>query len=264
MGTINKKWILVLGVLGIFPPLSQGKTLCPIDLDEFIYGRWQYQSHAWYNPHRYTEEHVKKIKASTLHIEQDRIYFEGIDFISPGTFTSGEVKTMKLDTFFKDDIELERAHFFSGALRYEYTPSEFKELYRIQLGHPCELTDLDLDLYLDLDQETLIVDCCHGRVCFFMKKLPHAQRSYRGKGSATYTFDVPEHSSFLQLRYWLGHVQAWLTVKDQDGRIVFDTKTGANQEVKTVRLPAAKVSAFTFRLDIVDSETKWKLDAAIY
>ena len=264
MGTMTKKWILVLGVLGIFPPLSQGKALCPIDLAEFIYGRWQYQSHAWYNLHRYTEEHVEKIKASTLHIEQDRIYFEGIDFISPGTFTSGEVKIMKLDTFFKDAEELRQAHFFVGALRYEYTLNEFKELYKIELGHPCELTDLYLDLYLDLDLETLIVDCCHGRVCFFMKKLPHAQQSHRGQGDATHTFDVPEHSSFLQLRYWLGHAQAWLTVKDQDGRIVCHTKTGANQEVKTVRLPAAKVSTFTFLVDTANPKTKWKLDAAIY
>jgi hypothetical protein len=259
MGVINKKWILVLGVLSIFPPLSQGKVLCPIDLAEFIYGRWQYQSHAFWKLHKFTEEHVEKIKASTLHIEQNRIYFEGIDFISPGTFTSEEVKIMKLSTSFKNDRELELAHFFSGPLRYEYTPSEFQELYKIELGHPWELTAL----YLDLDQETIMVNRCGG-VCFFMKKLPHAQRSYRGKGSATYTFDVPEHSSFLQLRYWLGHVQAWLTVKDQDGRIVCSTKTGENRGVKTVRLPTAKVSAFTFLLDIVGSETKWKLDAAIY
>jgi hypothetical protein len=116
-------------------------------------------------------------------------------------------------------------------------------------------------LYLDQDQETLIVNYCGG-VCFFMKKLPHAQQSHRGKGDAAYTFNVPEHSSFLQLHYWLGDAQA--TVKDQDGRIICNTKTGANQEVKTVRLPAAKVSAFTFLVDTANPKTKWKLDAEIY
>ncbi|MCU0318123.1 MAG: hypothetical protein MUC61_02125, partial [Amoebophilaceae bacterium] len=99
---MTKRWLLVLGALGLFFPLCQGEALYAIDLAEFIYGRWQYQSHVWWNLHKYTEEHVEKIKASTLHIEKDRIYFEGIDFISPGTFTSEEIKIMKLATSFKD------------------------------------------------------------------------------------------------------------------------------------------------------------------
>ncbi|HAN49805.1 MAG TPA: hypothetical protein DCQ08_02170 [Amoebophilaceae bacterium] len=131
-------------------------------------------------------------------------------------------------------------------------------MYQIELGPPYELASLYLD------QETLIVNYCGG-VSFCMKKLPHVQQAYQGKGrKAEYTLNVPEHSSFLQLCYRLSHIQAWLTVKDQDGRVLCDTKTGANQETKTVKLPVSQVNTLTFQVATADSATMWELDAEIY
>jgi hypothetical protein len=256
MGMINRNKLLVVGALCIFFFPCQGGTLYTINPGEFIYGKWQYESHVWCKFTKYTDEQVAQIQASTLHIEKDRIYFEGLDFIKPRTFTSEAVKINKLSEF--DEKTLDVTYSSSGPLRYEYSQREFQELYQIELGPPYELA------VLYLDQEVIIVNYCGG-VSFRMKKLPHVQKVYQGKGiKAEYTLNVPEHSSFLKLSYRLNHVQAWLTVTDQDGRILCETKTGANKATKTVKLPVSQVNALTFKVMTANPNTGWKLDAAIY
>ena len=256
MGMISRNKLLVVGALCIFFFPCQGSALYTINPGDFIYGKWQYKSHVWWKFTKYTDEQVAQIQSSTLHIEKDRIYFGGLDFIEPRTFTSEEVKIKKLSTFDEEDLYL--TYSSSGPLRYEYTQREFQELCKIELGPPYELA------VLYLDQEEIIINYCGG-VSFRMKKLPNVQQVYQGKGiKAAYTLKVPEHSSFLQLRYRLANVLALLTVKDQDGRVLCETKTGALRETKTVRLPVSQVNALTFQVMTGDPNTAWKLEAAIY
>jgi len=242
---ITRRKVLVVGALCIFFFPFQGSALYTINPGDFIYGKWQYKSHVWWKFTKYTDEQVAQIQSSTLHVEKDRIYFEGVDFVKPRTFTSEEVRIKQLSSFDEKDLDLE--YRFSGPLRYEYTPREFQELYQIELGAPYELAALYLD------QETLMVNHCGG-VSFCLKKLPHVQQTYQGKGAAEYEQMVPDHSTYLQLRHEFD-LLATLIVQDQDGRVLCHTKTGTNQETKTVKLPVSQVNALTFQVDTADAAT---------
>ena len=254
MATMTRKWLLIIGTLFVFSFSCQGEALYTINPADFIYGKWQYERLAWWKFTKYTDEQVAQIKASTLHIEKDRIYFEGIDFVEPCTFTKEEIKLTHMAALHEEDLKLRRSS--SGPLRHEYTLREFQELYEIELGLPYELA------LLYLAQETLIVNYCGG-VCFFMKKLPHVQQVYKGAGRAEYALQVPAHSTYVKLNYKLDQL-ATLIVKDQDGTVLCHTKTGAKKEIKTIKLSLSQVSKLTFKVTSPLSDQKWRFNAAIY
>jgi hypothetical protein len=256
MATMTRKWLMTIGTLFVFSFSCQGEALYTINPADFIYGKWQYERLALWKLGSYTKEQVEQIKASTLHIEKDRIYFKGIDFVELRTFTKEEIKLTKLKEFNEDDVRI--SYSSSGPLRFEYTLREFKELYRIELGPPYALALL----YLDQDQETLIVNYCGG-VCFFMKKLPHVQQVYKGAGKAEYELIVPEHSTYLSIRYKFDRLIT-LIVQDQDGSVLCHTKTGTNQATKTIKLPLSQISKLTFKVTSPFLECQWWFNAAIY
>ncbi|HAN49804.1 MAG TPA: hypothetical protein DCQ08_02165 [Amoebophilaceae bacterium] len=118
---ITRNKLFVVGALCVFFFPCQGCALYTINPGDFIYGRWQYKSHVWWKFTKYTDEQVAQIQSSTLHIEKDRIYFEGVDLVNPCTFTSEEVKIEKLSALDEKDLDLRYS--FQG-LGVTNTPKE--------------------------------------------------------------------------------------------------------------------------------------------
>ena len=137
---------------------SQRKQNFP---DKYIYGNWKFVKYWGWTVVDYSKEQLNKIKASILHVEKNKVFFEGLSFI-PDTCHYDRIE---FKSFFDRDME-EPNVFEDRDMAIHYTKKTLSTIRRIELN--CQPLKCDFSI-LYLKQDTLITNYCGGYTLFWMK-----------------------------------------------------------------------------------------------
>ncbi len=220
---------------------------------EFIYGQWRCKKHMWWKYTKLTDEQVNAVMTSILHIEHDKIFLEGIDFIEPHNFLETEIRIAKFNENDIDDV-----YSIKGPFRTHYTKHQIRQFDRIELGGKKYGLGV---LYLDKD--TLILDH-YGGVAFFMEKIPAIETHYQGENSSIQALDLAKPYEFVKLTYSVKGTPAQLKIKDQLSKRLLSIIIEGNEQTKTVRVPLAKVTQLIFEISSSRPDFEWNTDALVY
>ena len=244
--------LIILSLL-LFSHCKQEQKEYVINPAGFIYGKWRYKKHMWWVYGKLTDEQVNRVMTSTLYVEKDKIYFEGISFLEPRFFINEDLQIKKIREERVSSILWEK-----GPLRSMYTEDQLRNLDEIVIkGNEYGLG------VLYLDKDLMILNYCGG-VTFFMEKIPEIEKHYQGKESSIQTLDVVKPCEFVKLTYSVQGTPARLMVKDQVGKTLFRILLEGNEQTKTIRVPLTKVTELTFEVFSSHPHFEWHLAALVY
>ena len=148
--------------------LCQGQAVVAKDPETFIYGKWYCMDSGL-------------LGATYLHIEENRIYFDGLDFIEPHTFTKDAVKIRSIKELGKD--------YFKDILP-EHEIFDGKGVYEVDLGEGSCLSKFTLSGdAITLNHFDNLTLC----------KVPNMSQHFWGRGAMEYVLAVPEGSNYVEV-----------------------------------------------------------------
>lgn len=155
MSIINKTLFVLAFVMCLSCQAQQPNTLSANSL----HGRWTPVKFGWWNQSKYTEAQVQQIVHSTLTIESNKVYFDGLRFIDTCKYTHAKFLDFFNETGVESDYSEDYQYFF-----LKYMKSELSTIKRIELD--CK--SCVGDLYLKGD--TLLMNFCGGVTFYFTKE----------------------------------------------------------------------------------------------
>ena len=131
------------------------------ELPAYIKGDWKYVRHLTWSATEYGPKQVNTVKASVLHVENNRIYFTGpaSKLIESCTFSKSQVGT------FFDREEKDPEVFEDRSMAIAYTKEQLATFRRIELN--CAEDNCLGTVYYR--QDTLVLNYCGGITFYFRK-----------------------------------------------------------------------------------------------
>jgi hypothetical protein len=225
----------------------------------YIYGTWKCWSTVFLNRKAWTKSQVASLDKSILHIEEDKIYFEGIDFMDPYVFDKESLKLKKI-VYDEDDPTPLVCPYAKRPLCLRYTRAQLNKYVIIELGNPKECP---YELYLNQDDLVL-----HYREAGALRfsKVPKIGESYKGSGKSKKTINLSsiKKPEYVRLELNCAALPTEVVVRNEKGKELYRCSATKVNWIDKVRVGLRGVKEVSIEVLTPEPNTEWKLEASVY
>ncbi len=260
MGNIINK--ILSGILLLM--VCQSAFSQVVEQSQQVFGNWTSVKSMTKDFTKYNIEQIKILEKSILHVENEKIYFEGLSFIDTCYFSKFKIKYSYL--FDKSNPEY---HWYEGGVRLLqrkkdtgplpsiYSRAQLSKFISVDLGCGYDLS------ILFLNKDTLILNYLGG-VTLFLVKIPNETKTYQGVGSELQIVDWKTDGTFLVLDYNFYAEPDKLIVENIEGNILFQTKMITKKNTIRIPINAIGTKKIFVKINSNKRDSKWSYSVKVY